>query len=253
MQSIDVALTTCILLSCFEVFRKDYAAAQIHYTSGLEILRSWRGSKTYTTVDYSYASRAQTVIPCYERALVEHFSLLETHIVSFLQSRPGFAQEAVLFEESVSKIAIPMEFTTLNEAKETFILITNTAMDLTNRAKNKLVFKTEIEPERDENGIFHHRDTYQASMQSATTLRTVTGECQLALTQWMQAFDILYRRTCSNMSSQEIQSTSVLRLVCTGPPHALRTRPLKRRNGLRHVRPRLRLRRIPCSSRDSTP
>lgn len=36
MQSIDVALTTCILLSCFEVFRRDYAAAQIHYTSGQE-------------------------------------------------------------------------------------------------------------------------------------------------------------------------------------------------------------------------
>lgn len=215
MRSIDVALITCILLSCFEVFRKDYAAAQMHYTSGLEILKLWRGTKIYTTVDYPYPSRSQALIPCYERALIEHFSLLETQIVSFLQSRPGFAQDAILFEESISKIPIPMDFTTLNEAKETFILIMNTAMNLSTRAKNKLVFKTEDESERDENGLFRHRETYKASMQFAAILRTLTGECQLALTQWMGAFDTLYRRTRASMSVQETVSTSVLWLVYT--------------------------------------
>lgn len=215
MRSIDVALTTCILLSCFEVFRRDYAAAQMHYTSGLEILKLWRGTKTYSTVDYPYPSRSQAVIPCYERALIEHFSLLETQIVSFLQSRPGFAQDAVLFEQSISKIPIPMDFSTLNEAKETFILIMNTAMNLSTRAKNRLVFKTEDEPERDENSLFRHRETYNASVQFAAILRTLTGECQLALTQWMDAFDTLYRRTRANMSVQETVSTSVLWLVYT--------------------------------------
>lgn len=215
MRSIDVALTACILLSCFEVFRRDYAAAQMHYTSGLEILKLWRGTTAYSTVDYPYPSRSQAVIPCYERALIEHFSLLETQIVSFLQSRPGFAQDAILFEQSISKIPIPMDFTTLNEAKETFISIMNTAMNLTTRAKSRLVFKTEDEPERDENGLFRHRETYNASIQFAATLRTLTGECQLTLTQWMAAFDALYRRTCRNMSVQETASTSVLWLVYT--------------------------------------
>lgn len=140
MQSIDIALTTSILLSCFQVFRRDYAAVQMHYTSSLEILKPWRGTKTYATVDYPYASRSQAVIPCYERALIEHFSLLETQIVSFLQSRP-FAQDAALFEESVSKIPTPMDFTELNDAKESSILITNTAMNLSTRAKNRLVLK----------------------------------------------------------------------------------------------------------------
>ncbi|OJJ81706.1 Zn(II)2Cys6 transcription factor [Aspergillus glaucus CBS 516.65] len=215
MRSIDVALTTCILISCFEVFRRDYTAAQMHYTSGLEILKLWRGTKTYTTVDYPYPSRSQAVIPCYERALIEHFSLLETQIISFLQSRPGFAQDAVLFEQSISKIPIPMDFSTLNEAKETFILIMNTTMNLSTRAKNRLVFKTEDEPERDENSLFRHRETYNASVQFAAILRTLTGECQLALTQWMDAFDTLYRRIRSNMSVQETMSTSVLWLVYT--------------------------------------
>ena len=214
LRSIDVALTACILLACFEVFRKDYEAAQMHYTSGLKILKLWKGRKSYETVDYPYASRSQAVIPCYERALIEHFSLLETQVVSYLQSRPGFAQDAVLYEESVSKIPIPMEFTTLNEAKETFILVMNTTLNLANRTKDRLVF-TETESERDENGVFRHRETYEASMQFAMILRTVTGECELALTQWMEAFDALYRRTSSSMSSQDIQSTSVLHLIYT--------------------------------------
>lgn len=216
LRSIDVALTACILLSCIEVCRRDYEAAQVHYTSGLKILKLWKGSRSYATVDCPYAARVQAVIPCYERALIEHFSLLETQVVSFLQSRPGFAQDAVLFEESVSKISIPMEFTTLNEAKETFILIMNTTLNLANRAVNRLTFaSTEGEPERDENGIFRHRDTYNASMQFALVIRTVTSECQLALMQWMQAFDVLYRRTCTTMISQEIQSTSILHLGYT--------------------------------------
>lgn len=214
LRSIDVALTACILLACFEVFRKDYEAAQMHYSSGLKILKLWKGRKSYETVDYPYASRSQAVIPCYERALIEHFSLLETQVVSYLQSRPGFAQDAVLYEESVSNIPIPMEFTTLNEAKETFILVMNTTLNLANRTKDRLVF-TETESERDENGVFRHRETYEASMQFAMVLRTVTGECELALTQWMEAFDALYRRTSSSMSSQDIQSTSVLHLIYT--------------------------------------
>lgn len=213
LRSIDVALTACILLSCFEIFRKDYKAAQVHYTSGLRILKSWKGSQSYATRDYLYVSRTQAMIPCYERALIEHFSLLETQVISFLQSRPGFAQDAVLFEDSVSKVPIPMEFTTLNEAKETFILIMNTTLNLANRAVNRLTFaSTEGEPERDETGIFRHRDTYSVSMQFAFVIRTVTSECQLALTQWMQAFDVLYRRTCTTMTSQEAQSTSILHL-----------------------------------------
>ena len=214
LRSIDVGLTACILLACFEVFRKDYEAAQMHYTSGLKILKMWKGSKSYETVDYPYASRSQAVIPCYERALIEHFSLLETQFVSYLQSRPGFAQDAVLYEENVSKIPIPMEFTTLNEAKEIFILVMNTTLNLANRAKDRLVF-AETEPERDENGVFRHRETYEASMKFAMDMRTITGECELALTQWMEAFDALYRRTSSSRSSQDIQSISVLHLIYT--------------------------------------
>ncbi|ODM17809.1 hypothetical protein SI65_06597 [Aspergillus cristatus] len=88
-------------------------------------------------------------------------------------------------------------------------------MNLSTRAKNSLVFNTEDESERDENGLFRHRDTYNASMQFSAILRTLTGECQLALTQWMHAFDALHRRTRANMSVQETVSTSVLWLGYT--------------------------------------
>ncbi|BCR88483.1 uncharacterized protein ACHE_41047A [Aspergillus chevalieri] len=177
-------------------------------------------------------------MPCYERALIEHFSLLETQIVSFLQSRPSFAQDAVLFEERISKIPIRIDFTTLKEAKETFILIMNTAMNLSTRAKNSLVFNTEDESERDENGLFRYRDTYNASMQFSAIPRTLTEECQLALTQWMHAFDALHRRTRANLCSGDGVDACPVPGVY-GALHAFRMRLLEGQDGIRCVCPGL--------------
>ncbi|KAE8148343.1 hypothetical protein BDV25DRAFT_168531 [Aspergillus avenaceus] len=210
-QSIDASLTACLLLTCFEVLRKDYEAAKLHYACGLKILKLWRSSQPQGP---ERCTQHPQSIPCYEKSLVEHFTLLETQIISFLQSRPNNLLDPVLFEDSVAKIPIPLEFATLNEAKETFAQLLNTSLNLAARATNQLAF-AQAESKPNKQGIYPHRETYDASVRHGNVLRTVITEFLLGITQWRQAFDSFLGISSSTMTTQQRRATYVLKSLST--------------------------------------
>ncbi|KAF7596047.1 hypothetical protein BBP40_003827 [Aspergillus hancockii] len=208
LRSMDACLTTCFLLSRFEVLRQNYDAAKMHRSNGLRILKLWKGNHDQLRLE-THSQDPQT-IPCYERRLVEHFPLLETQIITFLQSKPSNIQDPVLFEKSELRIPTPLEFPSLNVARETFTQLLNTSMNLTTRATNQLDFARD-ESKPDDQRIYPHRETY-ASIEYGNTLRTVISEFLLGITQWNQAFDA-YLGVCSNtMTASQLRPTSALKL-----------------------------------------
>lgn len=176
MVSIDVCLATCLLLSIFEVARKDYDAAQIHYTRGVQLLKQ-----------HSQTGHHHHQLAFYERTLLAQFSHLETLIISFLSSRPGYHQDAIFVEYNISQLAIPSCFPSIPEAHESFVRLLHSIQNRATRAANTLAFaKPDSVPDAD--GIFPHRETYSASMRQAATLRAVNHESLLGLARWSAAF-----------------------------------------------------------------
>lgn len=181
MVSIDVCLATCLLLSIFEVARRDYDAAQIHYTQGVQLLKQHSQTQTQTQTQHRYQ------LAFYERTLLAQFSHLETLIISFLSSRPGYHQDAIFVEYNITQLAIPSCFPSIPEAHESFIRLLHSIQNRATRAANTLAFASP-DSVPDDDGIFPHRETYSASMRQAAALRAVNQESLLGLTRWSAAF-----------------------------------------------------------------
>ncbi|KAL2867233.1 Zn(II)2Cys6 transcription factor [Aspergillus lucknowensis] len=213
LDSIDVCLTTCLLLSCFEIARKDYTAANIHYSRGLEILRTFSPNLIHpqaaspATPDTPSTEPAQPAqyLPCYERSLLAHFSLLETHVISFLDNRPGYHQDPIYVEYDLSQLSIPLQFTSLPEATDSFVRLLHTVQNRAIRTSNHLAFATPDSAPNDD-GTFPHRETYAASMRHGTRLRAVLRESLTGLTAWTHAFDAFLASVSGSVSGVGIGS-----------------------------------------------
>ncbi|KAL2784919.1 hypothetical protein BJX66DRAFT_74722 [Aspergillus keveii] len=189
VPNVDVCLTTCLLLSCFEIARKDYAAAQVHYARGLDILKH-----------RSQDSGASSEDSLREEPIQTTFSLLETHIIAFLSNRPspgytldhGYTPSASLcFSLSPLtslSLSIPSVFPSLLSATESFLRIQRTIQSATTQITYQLAFSQPI-PIPDIEGIYPHREAYGASLAFPEGLDVLLREGLRLLQMWESAFE----------------------------------------------------------------
>jgi hypothetical protein len=191
VPNVDVCLTTCLLLSCFEIARKDYTAAQVHYERGLEILKHHSQNPGPRTQDHIAEEPIQTT-----------FSLLETHIIAFLSNRPspgytldhGYTPSASL-SLSLSpltslSLSIPDVFISLSSATESFLRIQRAIQSATTQITYQLAFSQPV-PIPDVEGIYPHREAYGASLAFPEGLEVLLREGLRLLQMWETAFEAL--------------------------------------------------------------
>ncbi|KAL3457424.1 hypothetical protein BJX64DRAFT_293200 [Aspergillus heterothallicus] len=196
--NVDVCLTSCLLLSCFEIARKDYSAARIHYARGLEILRVYSVNRFGNETSFLDAAVA-------EDPLHTTFLLLETHIISVLSNRPspGYVHEPIytsstaasasLSSSSVSNVfealslSIPAVFPSLTSATDSFLRIQYAIQSASTRATYQLAFAQPV-PIPDHEGMYPHRETYGVSMAFPEGLEIILREGLAVLKMWKAAF-----------------------------------------------------------------
>ncbi|KAL4790661.1 hypothetical protein BDV19DRAFT_371846 [Aspergillus venezuelensis] len=208
--SMDVYLATCLLLSIFEFARKDYAAAQMHYSRGVDILKLCRSTPRLT------GSKLQRQLPFYERTLLSQFSHLVTTITSFLDSRPGYHQDATYFDADVSQLPIPEQNGSLDEAMDTFIHLLHSIQNRETRAAYQAAFAA-MESVPDYQGILPHRETHSASARHAEYLRAVMRGSLEGLESWTTAFHCWFgsARAGGELSIQQQRTIAVLNGIST--------------------------------------
>ncbi|KAL2825544.1 hypothetical protein BJY01DRAFT_154799 [Aspergillus pseudoustus] len=202
--NVDVCLTTCLLLSCFEIARKDYVAARIHYARGLEILKLCDNNESSSGVrDQGYLTSIS------EEPLQTTFSLLETHIIAFLSNRPspGYVHDPVYSTPSATAspsssssfsspttfltdltLSIPCIFPSLSTATESFLRIQHAIQSAITRVSYQLAFAQAI-PIPDHEGIYPHREAYGASVEFPGELEGVLREGLALARVWEAAFE----------------------------------------------------------------
>ncbi|KAL3490509.1 hypothetical protein BJX62DRAFT_238145 [Aspergillus germanicus] len=191
VPNVDVCLTACLLLSCFEIARKDYTAAQVHYARGLEILKH-SSNAALQSRDYP--------LPVAEEPIQTTFSLLETHIIAFLSNRPspgytldhGYNPSASL-SPSLSPLTslslfIPNVFPSLLPATESFLRIQRAIQSATTQITYQLAFSQPV-PIPDLEGIYPHREAYGASLAFPAGLKVLLREGLRLLQLWENAFE----------------------------------------------------------------
>ncbi|KAJ0414586.1 hypothetical protein BJY00DRAFT_318670 [Aspergillus carlsbadensis] len=196
VSNVDVCLTTCLLLSCFEIARKDYTAAQLHYARGLEILK-------HCSNPYMRSQEQQPSTSVTEEPIHITFSLLETHIIAFLSNRPspGYTQEHVYtrFMSSSSSssspspltalsLTIPDIFPSLSTATESFLRIQRAIQSATTQTTYQLAFSHPV-PVPDVEGVYPHREVYGASLAFPEGLEGLLRESLGLLGVWERAFE----------------------------------------------------------------
>ncbi|KAL2811719.1 hypothetical protein BJX63DRAFT_273679 [Aspergillus granulosus] len=194
--NIDVCLTTCLLLSCFEIARKDYPAAQIHYAGGLGILKR-----------YKRGVRPQGhLASASEEPLHTTFFFLETHVIAFLSNRPspGYTQEPIYTSSSSQSsstsssfqpfsladltLFIPLNFPSLSAATESFLRIQNAIQSATTQVTYQMAFSHSLPVPNDE-GMYPHREAYGASVAFPEGLGGLLREGLGILKMWERAFE----------------------------------------------------------------
>ncbi|KAL3451591.1 hypothetical protein BJX65DRAFT_304181 [Aspergillus insuetus] len=187
VPNVDVCLTTCLLLSCFEIARKDYTAAQVHYARGLEILKHQ---------SQNHGPRAQGHRA--EEPIQTTFSLLETHIIAFLSNRPspGYTQDhapsafasTYLSPLTSLSFSIPNVFPSLLSAIESFLRIQRAIQSATTQITYQLAFSQSV-PVPDVDGIYPHREAFGASLAFPEELEVLLREGLRLLRMWESAFE----------------------------------------------------------------
>ncbi|KAL4876496.1 hypothetical protein BJY04DRAFT_210537 [Aspergillus karnatakaensis] len=184
---VDVCLTTCLLLSIFDIARKEYTAAQIHYTKGVDILHLHNPAAVSPPPQASPFSPPNTPreIPCYERSLLSHFSHLETNLLCFLNSRPGYQYRPVVVDYNTSLLAIPHQFCSLDEAMESFIRLLHTVQNRTIRARKRL----ELESPPFLKEIYLHPESHTDNTRHSEFLSDILPQSLASLMSWNDAFE----------------------------------------------------------------
>ncbi|KAL2847342.1 hypothetical protein BJX68DRAFT_268209 [Aspergillus pseudodeflectus] len=193
VPNMDACLTTCLLLSCFEIAREDCTAAQIHYKQGLAILKHCSNHGVQSRDDPALVT---------EEPIQTTFSLFEMHIIAFLSNRPspgytpdnGYAASAAAqtYPSPLGplSLSIPNVFPSLSSAAESYLRIQRAIQSATTQITYQLAFSQPV-PVPDLEGLYPHRESYGASLAFPEVLEEVLREGLRLLQTWESAFEAL--------------------------------------------------------------
>ncbi|PKY04962.1 hypothetical protein P168DRAFT_318002 [Aspergillus campestris IBT 28561] len=203
----DVCLTTCLLLTCFEVVRQEFQSAQMHYESGMKILQLCSNDSPEPET-----LRRQRQLPYYTRALVEHFALLEIQIISFFEWKPNNPSIGWVYGR-ISDIHIPDAFHTIQEAKGTFALLKSTALNRIMQETNAKSFPIHRVDLNDGLPTLPDITETNDDQPGPGDLGNLIMGVQQVLERWYQAFEALMVALPPTLDAEQQRMALVLRFL----------------------------------------